>query len=250
MARKHRGHGEEAHTDESWLIPYADLLTLLLALFIVLYASSNIDQTKYNAMAAAFYQQMAEGGGLQNPPATDPNDETTPDDTQDQMTEEESLKELQALLQQMLAEEGLEDSVSTSIDARGLIISMSDAVLFDPGEAVIKDQYRNVLIKIGRTIDRLPNLIRIEGHTDNVPQFSEIYPSNWELSTGRATSVLRLFENLSGIKPQKLSAIGYGKWRPVADNDTVENRNKNRRVDIIILHSRWNFLEGGGDRAQ
>ena len=252
MAKKHRGgHGDESHTDESWLIPYADMLTLLLALFIVLYASSNVDQTKYNAMAAAFYQEMTEGGGLLNTPVLrHPNDQTSPIDPEKQVTEEQSMEEMQMLLQQMLAAEGLQDSVSASMDARGLVISMSDAVLFDPGPAIIKDRYRDVLIMIGRTIDKLPNLIRIEGHTDNVPQSSELYPSNWELSTGRATSVLRLFEDFSSIVPKKMSAIGYGEWRPVADNDTVENRNKNRRVDIIILHSRWDFLESGGTTRQ
>ena len=247
MAKKHKGHGDEAHMDESWLIPYADLLTLLLALFIVLYASSNIDQTKYNAMAAAFYQEMAESGGLMDMPIfRTPTDETTPEDQEEKVSEEQSMEDLLTMLQEVISAEGLQDSVSTTIDARGLIISMSDAVLFDPGQAVIRDRYRNALIIIGQTIDKLPNYIRIEGHTDNVPQFSEIYPSNWELSSGRATSVLRLFEDLSNIEPKKLSAVGYGEWRPVAGNDTIEDRNKNRRVDIIILHSRWNFLEGGG----
>ena len=246
MAKKRKGPGEESHTDESWLIPYADMLTLLLALFIILYASSNIDQVKYNAMAAAFNQEISESGGLLNAPIfKTPVDETTPEDPEHMATEEEKLAEMEITLTEMLEREGLEGSVSVSIDARGLVISMSDAVLFDPGQALIMDKYRNVLIMIGQTINRLPNYIRIEGHTDNVPQFSEIYPSNWELSTGRATSVLRLFEDHSDIVPQKLSAIGYGEWRPVADNDTIESRNKNRRVDIIVLHSRYNVLEGG-----
>jgi len=247
MAKAQRGHGGEEHMDESWLIPYADLLTLLLALFIVLYASSNVDQTKYNAMAAAFYHEIAESGGLLNAPIfRDPADETTPEDPETMVTEEELLQEMESTLQEILKNQGLQDSVGISIDPRGLVISMSDAVLFDPGQAVIKDKYRNALVMIGQTIDKLPNYIRIEGHTDNVPQSSELFPSNWELSTGRATSVLRLFEVSSKIKPEKLSAIGYGEWRPVAGNDTVENRNKNRRVDIIVLHSRYNILESGG----
>ena len=244
MARKHRGPEHEEHMDETWLIPYADLLTLLLALFIVLYASSNIDQQKFNAMKTAFYNEMENGGGLGSFMINNtPSDQTTPDQ-QPQLTEDQSLAELEATLQQMLRQEGLENQVSTTIDDRGLVISMNDAVLFDPGYAVIKDQYRDVLVKIGVLVNRLPNYIRIEGHTDNTPQNSDLYPSNWELSTARATSVLRLFEDSSNIAPQKLMAVGYGEWRPIADNATAAGRSKNRRVDIIVLSSKYNVLEG------
>ena len=244
MAKKHRAELHEDHTDESWLIPYADLLTLLLALFIVLYASSNIDMQKAQAQAAAFYMEMTEGGGLTNMPVLRaPSDETSPETPEAAATEEESLVDLQSMLQNMLRDEGLEGQVTTDIDDRGLVISMSDAVLFDPGYALIKDQYSDVMVRIGTTINRLPNYIRIEGHTDNVPQYSERFPSNWDLSTGRATSVLRLFEDRANIPPQKLIAIGYGEWRPIASNDTVDGRSKNRRVDIIILSSRYNVLE-------
>jgi len=246
MARKHRAEIHEEHADETWLIPYADLLTLLLALFIVLYASSTIDQTKFNAMAEAFYKEIAEGGGYKYLLIRDPSDQTSPPAPDQQVTEDESLKSLEVVLHQMLVEQGLDSMVTTSIDDRGLVISMNDAVLFDPGYAVIKEQYRDVLIRIGETIDRLPNYIRIEGHTDNIPQKSDLYPTNWELSTGRATSVLRLFVDYSHISPEKLSAVGYGEWRPIADNSTPEGRSKNRRVDVIILNSRYNTLEGHG----
>lgn len=241
---KHRGEAHEEHMDESWLIPYADLLTLLLALFIVLYASSNIDQEKYNAMAAAFYNQIVEGGGLTYIPfLAKPADETSPPDEGQAVTEQESMEALQQMLEQYLAENGLESQVSTSIDERGLVISMNDAVLFDPGSGVIKPEYRDVLIKIGETINMLNNYIRIEGHTDSVPMSSDIYPTNWELSLGRAASVVRLFIDESHIDPYKLMAVGYGEFRPIADNSTPEGRSKNRRVDIIILNSRYNALE-------
>ena len=243
MAKK-RSELHDEHTDETWLIPYADLLTLLLALFIVLYASSTLDSNKMNSMSAVWIKEISEGGGLTYIPfLRTPNDITSPIQPGDMVTEEENLKELEQMLQAMLVEQGLQDMVTTTIDDRGLVISMNDAVLFDPGYAVIKDNYREVMIRIGITINRLPNYIRIEGHTDNVPQSSELYPSNWELSTGRSTSVLRLFEDYSRISPQKLMAIGYGEWRPVADNSTIEGRSKNRRVDIIILSSRFDALE-------
>jgi chemotaxis protein MotB len=242
---KHRAELHEEHADESWLIPYADLLTLLLALFVVLYASSNVDQEKYNAMAEAFFDTIGVGQGF----VTDPDNvfippyREEPNLSDGEGKEQENLENLQALLNQMLAEAGLEGQVSTSIDDRGLVISMSDAVLFDSGFADIKPQYREVMVRVGQTVNRLTNFIRIEGHTDTVPMNSAIFPTNWELSNGRATQVLRLFEEEANVDPKKLSAVGLGEHRPVAENSTVEGRAKNRRVDIIILSSRYNVLE-------
>jgi chemotaxis protein MotB len=250
MSKKHRGELHEEHTDETWLIPYADLLTLLLALFVILYASSNVDMQKLQEMQDAWVNEMNNGGGLSSfmVVRTTPADETAPDESDEPMSEDQSLEELEAILKQMLADQGLQDQVNTSIDDRGLVISMNDAVLFDPGYAVIKDQYRDILVRIGETIDRLPNYIRVEGHTDDVPQSSEQFPSNWELSTGRATSVVRLFADYAEIAPEKLMAVGYGEWRPISDNLTPEGRSKNRRVDVIILSSRYNILENQGMR--
>ena len=242
---KHRGELHEDHTDESWLIPYADLLTLLLALFICLYASSNIDQEKYNALSEIFSDLILEGKGITMIPSFDKKPETRPPSDEDAIgdSEEESLLALQAQLEQYLEEQGLATQVSTAIDDRGLVISMSDAVLFDPGSAVIKPEHRDVLVRIGMIIDRLNNFIRIEGHTDTVPMHSEVYPSNWELSCGRAASVVRLFVDESRIEPEMLMPVGYGEFRPIADNTTIDGRSKNRRVDIIVMSSRYNTLE-------
>jgi len=242
---KHRAELHEEHTDESWLIPYADLLTLLLALFICLYASSNIDQEKYNALAEIFSDLILEGRGATLTPAWNAKPETRPKSDEEAVgvTEEESLLELQAQLEQYLAEQGLQSQVRTSIDDRGLVISMNDAVLFDPGSAVIKGEHSDVLVRVGMIINRLTNYIRIEGHTDTVPMHSEVYPSNWELSGGRAASVVRLFVDESRIAPEKLMSVGYGEFRPIADNATVDGRSKNRRVDIIVMSSRYDTLE-------
>lgn len=242
---KHRGEQHEEHMDESWLIPYADLLTLLLALFIVLYASSNIDQDKYNAMKDAFTEMIMEGKGMTYIPSLAQKPETRPPSQEEAIgaTEEERMEALKEELDSYLAQQGLEDQVSTSIDDRGLVVSMSDVSLFDPGYAAIKPEHRDVLVRIGEQVNRLSNYIRIEGHTDTVPQHSEIYPTNWELSCGRAASVVKLFTDESNIEPVKLMAVGYGEFRPIASNDTLEGRLKNRRVDIIVLSSKYNALE-------
>ena len=242
---KHRGEMHEEHTDESWLIPYADLLTLLLALFISLYASSNVDQEKYNAMAVAYHNVI-----IDNPVGMGPTrttvDKSGPEDTDGEdalISEDDALAELKKELDKMLSEQNLNPQVSTTIDDRGLVITMSDAVLFDPGSAEIKGQYREVMVRIGATINKLNNFIRVEGHTDTVSVGHGIYPSNWELSGARASSVVQLFTGEAGISPTKLMTAGLGEFRPIADNDTVEGRSKNRRVDVILLSSRYNSLE-------
>jgi chemotaxis protein MotB len=249
MARK-REHVHEDHVDESWLIPYADLLTLLLALFIVLYAASNVDKVKYNEIAAAFNEVMGPSGivgfihGIEEGGFTLPfPDAGLEEGGGEGGNEDRDIEDLQLVLMDLLEEAGLEGQVVTSIDERGLIVSMSDAVLFDSGSAEIKPEYREVLIGVGEAMNRLHNFIRVEGHTDNVPMNSAMFPTNWELSVGRAARVVRLFIEEANVPSYKLSAVGYGAYRPVADNDTVEGRAENRRVDIIILSSRYNVLE-------
>jgi len=246
MARRRRGEGHEEHMDESWLIPYADLLTLLLALFIVLFAASNVDKQKYEAISSAFQSSIMSGGGLTyipRPVSPSKEEEEGKTDLDQAELERLQLEAMQQTLQIYLEQSGLAAEVTTSIDARGLVISMNNALLFDSGSAQIKMEYRDILVQIGQTIDQLDNYIRVEGHTDIVPTNSDRYPTNWELSNDRAAKVVRLFQEVSGINPEKLMAVGYGEYKPVADNLTPEGREKNRRVDVILLNSRFDILE-------
>ena len=246
MSKKHRGGMHEDHADESWLIPYCDLLTLLLALFVTLYAASNIDKDKLEAIAQSMQNQILSGASITYMPGISPGNPMPQPDAEDDGSAEEEMESLRALeeaLQQYLVANGLETVVTTSIDDRGLVISMNDAVLFDPGIAEIKSEYRDVLVRIGQRINELKNYIRVEGHTDSVPSNTQVYPTNWELSGGRAASVVRLFIDQARIDPQKIGYMGYGEYRPIADNATPEGRSKNRRVDVIILNSQYNALE-------
>ncbi|MCL2773425.1 MAG: OmpA family protein [Oscillospiraceae bacterium] len=160
-----------------------------------------------------------------------------------QNLEMNNLKKIEEQLADYFIKENLNDAIMLHIDSRGLVISLNAAVLFDSGSAVVKPEMADTLIGVGSIIDKLDNYIRVEGHTDNVPVGVSQYKTNWELSTARATNVVELFINQVGINPLKLVAAGYSEYRPIASNDTSEGRSQNRRVDIIILNSKYNDLE-------
>lgn len=283
MARKkkHQQHSEE-EGGEAWLLPYSDLMTLLLAVFIVLFAVSKIDVKQAEQMAAAFRENMmADGAGVlsgegdtavpifPDAGASEQSQENTSannaestnssgdssgstdkaDVTDDKLAEFlgnyelQNLKDLKAELDAKFAAEDMAASVSTKIDMRGLVVSLNNAILFESGSAEIKKENESTLLSVAELINSLDNYIRIEGHTDNVPISSDLYASNWELSTARAASVVRLFIDKGKVSPEKLVAVGYGEYKPIAGNDTAEGRAKNRRIDIIVLSEKYNNLE-------
>lgn len=203
---------EDRHRDR-WLISYADLVTLLLALFIVLYAASDHERAKQ--IAAGFSNVATGGSGVL--PASDG------EKSERERTEEGLMGN--PLLMQKTKMRHTKD---------GLVISLSEAGFFAPGEAVIDAQADAVINTIAESVRSTGANIRIEGHTDSTPISNAKFPSNWELSTARAASVLvRLTEK--GIAPERLSAAGYAGFQPVADNATPEGRAQNRRVDVVII---------------
>jgi len=297
MAKRGKHKHAEEEGGEAWLLPYSDLMTLLLAVFIVLFAVSKVDQSKTDAMAKAFQTSMLTGGagafkndgdkvvsmnsqgGNQQAPqngnagktgteqstqtetssqtssqassqtSSQAASETSTQMTQDQLEknlgqyELQNMTALKAKLDALFEQEGLTNSISTNIDSRGLVVRLNNAILFDSGSALIKTENQDTLVKIANIINSLNNYIRIEGHTDNQPISNSVYPSNWELSTARASSVVRLFIDKCSISPEKIMAVGYGEYRPIADNTTVDGRGKNRRIDIILLSQKFNSLE-------
>ncbi len=261
MAGRKKRH-EEEEGGEAWLLPYSDLMTLLLAVFIALYAVSQVDAVKAGEMAAAFQGINTGGASILNSdgnaviplyvdtiPADegDGTGETGKDgqDNSDLMEQQEldKLEQVQTELQEYFEAVGLDQEVSMHIDERGLVISLSSTLLFDSGSAEIKPENEDELLAIANTINKVDNYIRIEGHTDNVPISTAAYPSNWELSAARAARVVRLFADKAGIDHEKMVVTGYGEFKPVGDNSTAEGRAKNRRIDIIILNNKYNSLE-------
>ncbi|MDQ7817340.1 MAG: OmpA family protein [Melioribacteraceae bacterium] len=207
---------------DRYLITYADLITLLLGLFIILYAMSNIDVNKYKGVVSAMGSIFGSdsGGskfGAANNVIPKPSDKLAED--------------LNSLVEQY----NYGNSIRLEQNERGVTIHILDDVLFPPGKATLNDASRTVLSRLADVIKPLPNDIRIEGHTDNIPISTSQYPSNWHLSVDRALSTGYYLIQEEGILADKVSVVGYAEYRPIASNDTPQSRTQNRRVDIVIL---------------
>ena len=237
---------EAPENHERWLISYADFITLLMVLFVVLYSMSQVDASKYEQLAQSLNIALTGGTGIldySSPGIISPDDLGSPVnptptpadiDMSTSQTELENMEGLQKKLATYFSDNGMVDSVSMSIDERGLVVSLTDTILFDPGRAVIKAEALNELIAVGQALDAQENHIRVEGHTDNVPISTAQFPSNWELSTQRATNVVRILQDNCGLPPTLLRSTGFGEYQPIGDNTTPEGRQSNRRIDIVI----------------
>jgi chemotaxis protein MotB len=243
--KKREDHEKE--NSERWLLTYSDLITLLMIFFVVMYAMSNVDAQKYQVLSQSLNGALepsgmggsgsggtASGGGIDVSQAL-------ADGKSDQVDPE--LVAAAEEITKLIREKNLQDKVSVSIQERGVVVGLMNTVLFDPGSAQIKPDSVPTLVAIGQIANGVHNYIRIEGNTDDVPQSSPQFPSNWELSVVRATEVLRLMIAQSGVAPDKISAVGYGEYRPSVPNTSAENRTRNRKVDVVILSDKLDKSE-------
>lgn len=239
----------EEHIDDSWLIPYADILTLLLALFIVLFASSAIDNQKFKSIMESFKSEFTgtkidnHNAGLSAQLPNKPLPEKKvkqqkphPSNNHTLSKEDQELLHLKSQLENYINQNHLQADVTIQDTKRGVEITFKEVILFDVGKADLKTSSFKTLDSISKLIKQLQNPISIEGHTDNVPIKNPQYPSNWELSSARAVSVLHYFES-KDIAKNRLQFVGYGEQKPIFKNDTAEHRQANRRVNIVILRS-------------
>lgn len=291
----HRGHEDEheEHVNhEAWVIPYADVLTLLMALFLVLFALGRTDDSELEVAADSFRRELAgpeflnfgSGDGGVGPLATggisvieglgplpgradtldsrtndDPNQvspapidlidepedleamDTVPSATFDPLDDDQNqlgdpLEDVERAVRESAEGTGLIDEVGFRRDVRGLIVTIvTDRVLFEPGGADIQDAGMPILGVIADALDELPNDVMVEGHTDRRPISTTRFPSNWELSTARATSVLRHLVEEESFPGRRISAAGYADTRPVDTGNTPDALAKNRRVEIVVL---------------
>jgi len=235
--RRQTGFDDEENLDR-WLLTYADLITLLLAFFIVMYSISRIDSGKFSEVTTALTSAFSGSKlGVQSP------EDLSSELAINKLLSKGNLGVLETQIQKIAIQLDVDKQLSTDMQSRGLIIHISESAFFDPGQAELKPEAKMILDLLSVQLLKLPNHFRVEGHTDNVPIHTAKFPSNWELSTSRAMSCLRYLVDKIGIPPQKISASGYSQYRPIASNDTPEGRAKNRRVDIVILHLENSFLE-------
>ena len=249
-------HGEEEKENEDrWLLTYADLITLLMAFFVVMYSLSRVDTQKFKAIAqslasvfpvskTAFVPIPGVGGRRgtepvsvmrqkeENPPPPPPGTGAGADTGVDKTP----MQKLADQFQQLIQAEGLASSVTVSASPGGrrVMVRLAESLLFDLGSAELTPQALGFIDKVATILVAANKLVRVEGHTDNVPIRTAQFRSNWELSTARASSVIRYLIEKFNFSPELLSASGYGEYRPIAPNDTPENRAKNRRVEFVI----------------
>ena len=219
---------------ERWLVSYADFITLLFAFFVVLYASGQIDKKKVGMLSESIqygFQDMGVFGAGPEIPARVDTKLSTPLDDSDSV----ELKRIQTELDQALRNEVEKGEIDVHTGREGLIVSLREIGFFDSGSAELRPKARDAFQTLVNVLKAKPRAIRIEGHTDDKPIHNRHFNSNWELSTARATEVVRVMVTDYGYPPEMLSASGYGQFHPSVDNTTESGRQANRRVDMVIL---------------
>jgi chemotaxis protein MotB len=250
----------EKHVNhERWLVSYGDLLTLLFAVFVVMYAMGQQDKKKTEEVMQSM--QSAFGMSVTGSPASKlnviPSNQINPipsikpslslvpvqktgGNNQNRIkttATDIDFKQIKSSIEAYLIKEGKTDKVNIDITRRGLVISLKEAGFFDSGSATVKQQSIGVLAMITEPLSNYANEFRVEGHTDNIPIRTSQFLSNWELSSARANNIMHLLTESYGLEPERISTVGNGEYRPVDTNNTPEGRAKNRRVDIVILNS-------------
>jgi chemotaxis protein MotB len=234
---------------ERWLVSYADLVTLLFGFFVVMFASTQTDHARARQISAGVEKALKEGStppkiaailggtvddkGRGNAMLRGPAFPTPPAEKP-----EAPLKDLAAaatLLRRRLAEEVDLGAVEIRVEERGVIVGLNSAVFFSTGDDTIEPAAYATLEKVAVILNRLPNALRLEGHTDSLPINTARFPSNWELSAARSIAMLRLFSERFGVAQERMAVVGYADTAAIDSNDTEQGRRRNRRVDIVIV---------------
>lgn len=227
---------------ERYLVTYADLLTLLLAFFIVMWATSKADLDKFSKIASALNQTLGGGKGMVEMGGSGstglspgPNGGSIAAFPQISQRSRDYIF-LSQQIDEFAQQIGVLPEIGVNMRKEGIVITLSNALLFPSGGAGLDEKSRTTLDKLADLLRVLPNDVRIEAHTDNVPTTDPVFSTNWELSTMRAVTVVRYLSEEGEIPPERLSAVGYGEYHPLFPNDSREHRSLNRRADIIILY--------------
>ena len=243
--RRRKKTPEEHENHERWLISYADFITLLFAFFVVMYSISSVNEGKYrvlsDSLGSAFKSDNADQQPHLNQPQALPRPITSappkkPDLRIDSKVKErtEDMRQIAQDLLKVLAPLINDNQVKITQSVRGITVEINAAVLFAPGQATLQPESAKALTAVAKLLAQAPNQIQIEGHTDDSPINTAYYPSNWELSSARASSVARLF-SANNVDPKRMVAIGYADNRPLVPNTDSESRARNRRVTMLII---------------
>ncbi|HCW72646.1 MAG TPA: chemotaxis protein MotB [Clostridiaceae bacterium] len=240
--RKAKSTENAASGAPAWMATFADMMTLLLTFFILLYSMSSVDAIKFKNISESLQSVLSGETSSSIIDEQGPNDEIPLDNPQyneDEQAEDPKIKESTVKMYEQVKEyvdkEGLEADVTVSLNRNGVFVNIKEVILFEPGEADLKTGGQELLANLEGLFLQFENEIVVEGHTDNIPQRSSVYPTNWELSVGRATAVVRYLSEAKSVPGRRLSAIGYGEYRPITDNSTAGNRALNRRVNLLII---------------
>jgi len=251
--KRNRRFEEEVHSDR-WLISYSDFITLLFAFFVVLFAATYRDNQAIRKLSQAIHQGFQTMGafsagqeGYSNPDsreAAHPNQSIPSSQTDAKPSKDASatppidVVKLRRELEAVVGKELQDQEIAIKVTPEGFVISLRELGFFDSGQARLVPGAADKLARIAKVLAKPGLELRVEGHTDNQPIHNAEFDSNWELSTARATSVLLMLVNGNHIDPRHISASGYGEFRPVGDNSTLEGRRANRRVDLVVVQSR------------
>ncbi len=235
MSRRKAPEAQPHDNHERWIVSYADMLTLLFALFVVLYATSDANPHKLDKVRESIDRAFSVGV-LQGSHGTSPIFEGGGIVPGINAIKASNMADISAQLHAFAEERGLIGKIQIREEPNAITISLADNLLFSSASADLKPGSQEVLLEVSRILAELPNDLRVEGHTDNIPVNSPDYDTNWELSAARASTVLRFLIESGGLAPDRLELAGYADTHPIADNSTPEGRALNRRADIVIVY--------------
>lgn len=241
---KKRRARDNSGSASSWLTTYSDLVTLLMCFWVLLYSMSVLDLKKFEALKASL--RSAFTGGVSILPVHDgdsvisitPYEDNDPDEgdpTGEAAERMENIKDAKADIQGLVDKLGLNENIKILEEETKIVLRMDSLILFDTGKADIKPSAEEIIEKVGVILKSLDTEIMVQGHADDRPINTLLFPSNWELSTKRATNVVKFLIDRCGLNAKNLTAAGNAEFRPIAPNDTEYNMQKNRRIDIVIF---------------
>ena len=233
--RKKKETKKNSGSGGGWITTFSDLMSLLVTFFVLMYSMSSVSSEKFEAAAKSM--QSAFGGGesiIEGSTVVDTETETVTETIEETIDPE--LVKMYNEVVAFLETKEMTSQASVEYDKDGIYVNIQESILFGSGSAIIADSGKSTLNDLGELIQQFDNAVVIEGYTDNVPMNNNNFSSNWELSTGRALSVLRYLSEERNVDPTRLAAKGYGEYHPIVPNDSESNKAKNRRVNIVLVY--------------